>query len=323
MLKIGNLKLKSNLILAPMSGITDLPYRLLNRKFGCELAFIEMLNVRSLSHKSKKTKQMLSSTKSDSPLGVQLLAKEPKYILNALDVIKKYKFDIIDFNAACPARKVVARSEGAALLKDPKKLKKLLELIVKNSNLPISVKIRTGWDENSINARNVSVMAQDAGVSAIFIHGRTRMQEYSGEVDYKIIRHVKKSVSIPVVASGNVLSVELAKKMFDETGCDGLLVARGALGNPWIFNQIKDFLKNKKPPKPPDIDELIKVMTMHLDSYIDFYPKLMGVLIFRKFFIWYTKGLRNSRAFREPACKAKTRSQMIEVFEGFRKAYNE
>ncbi|MFB3851762.1 MAG: tRNA-dihydrouridine synthase, partial [Acidobacteriota bacterium] len=165
MLKIANLKLKSNLILAPMAGISDLPFRLLNRGFGAELAFVEMINARSISHKSKRTQAMLSSTLQDRPLGVQLLGCEEKFILRALDVLKQYKFDLLDFNAACPAKKVVRRQEGAGLLKDPKKLKKLLKLVVRNYSGPVTVKIRIGWDKESVNARVVALHAQDAGVA--------------------------------------------------------------------------------------------------------------------------------------------------------------
>ncbi len=193
MLKIGKLKLKSNLILAPMAGITDLPFRMLNRKFGCELAFIEMLNVRSISYKSRKTQQMLSSGPDDRPLGIQLLGKEPKYILRALDILKAYKFDVLDFNAACPAKKVVRRGEGASLMREPKQLNALLKLVVKNTKTPVTVKIRSGWDGNSRNAKEVALWAQDAGIKGLFIHGRTKMQGYSGGVDYRIIRKVKQA----------------------------------------------------------------------------------------------------------------------------------
>jgi len=255
MFKIGSLKLKSNLILAPMAGVTDLPFRMLCRKFGAELAFVEMINCRSISHKSRKTKHMLSTTAKDKPLGVQILGCEEKYILKALDVLKAYKFDILDFNAACPAKKVVRRGEGSALLKDPKKLAKLLKLLVKNSKIPVSVKIRLGWDKDSINAEKVALYAQDAGVSGLFIHGRTRIQEYGGNVDYAAIAKVKQAVNIPVIASGDVFSAQLAKKMLTETNCDGLVIARGSFGNPWIFKD-KGIFKNRQssPKARPDKD---------------------------------------------------------------------
>ncbi|MDD5060380.1 MAG: tRNA-dihydrouridine synthase, partial [Candidatus Omnitrophica bacterium] len=180
MLEIGKLKLKSNLIMSPMAGITDLPFRMLCRKFAAELAFVEMINCRSVSHKSRRTKQMLSTLPEDRPLGVQILGCEEQYILKSLEVLRNYKFDILDFNAACPAKKVARRGEGASLLREPKKLKKILKLIVKNAWLPVSIKMRLGWDKDSVNAKDIAVLAQDCGVNAIFIHGRTKTQEYSG-----------------------------------------------------------------------------------------------------------------------------------------------
>ena len=311
MLKIGNLQLKSNLILAPMSGITDLPFRMLNRKFGCELAFIEMLNCRSLSHKGARTLQMLSTYPKDKPLGVQILGCEERFILRALDVLKNHRFDILDFNAACPAKKVVRRGEGSSLLKEPTKLQKLLKLVVKNSKVPVTVKIRAGWDKDSVNAKEVALFAQDAGISGLFIHGRTKLQGYTGNVDYKVIRKVKEALEIPVIASGDIFSAQLIKKMIDETGCDAVAVARGALGNPWIFQQ--------SPNKPP-IDEITGVMVEHLNSCVDFYGQRNGVVIFRKFFGWYTKGFRRIRPLREKSSRAKTIDEMLNIIRSCAKA---
>jgi len=313
MIHIGKFKLKSNLILAPMAGITDLPFRMFNRAFGCELTFVEMLNVRSVGHKSKKTMQMLSTLPEDSPLGVQILGCEDKFILKAMDVIRKHKFDILDFNAACPVKKVVRRGEGSGLLKDPQKLAKLTGLIVKESDRPVTVKIRSGWDEDSINAREVALLCEDAGVDAVFIHGRTRMQGYGGTVDYAVIRDVKKAVNIPVIASGDILSPQLAKKMLDETGCDGLAVARGALGNPWIFKDITNFLKDGTIPHRQSEDVVVDTMMRHLDMCISFYGERVGVVIFRKFFAWYTRGFRKIRQLREKCSRVKTRAHMEEA----------
>jgi len=317
MLKIGNLKLSLPFILAPMSGVTDLPFRLINRKFGCELAFVEMINVRSLSYKSKRTERMLSADKKDRPLGIQLLGSEPQFILRGMDVLNKYKFDILDFNAACPEKKVTRRGEGASLLKEPKKLNQLLKLIVHNSKVPVTVKIRTGWDRNSINAKELALYAQDAGVKALFLHGRTKAQGYHGNVDYTTIRKVKKALSIPVIASGDIFSCELAKKMLEETGCDGVLVARGALGNPWIFRELSSFFTNGRTLKRPDIDEIGKVMLEHLNLCLDFYGPRIGVIIFRKFFSWYTKGHSATRILRKNACRAKTPQELIRIIEEF------
>lgn len=315
MFKIGSLNLKSNIILAPMAGITDLPFRMLSRKFGCQTTFVEMINCRCLGYKSKKTQKMLSSSPEDRPLGVQILGSESNYIEKALDVLRKYQFDILDFNAACPERKVTRRQEGASLLKDPKKLNLLLKILVKNSTVPVTVKIRSGWDKNSINAKEVALYAQDAGVKAVFIHGRTKEQGYKGNVDYGVIKEVKRALEVPLIASGDVLSAQLAKKMFDETGCDGLLVARGSLGNPWIFNEIKEFLKNGRLPLRPDKEELIKVMTEHLKSCVDYHGSRNGVVIYRKFFAWYTKSMDKVRKLRERTSRAKSQEEMLSIIK--------
>jgi len=315
MLKIGKLKLKSNLILSPMAGITDLPFRMLCRRFGVELAFVEMINCRSVSHKNRRTKQMLASLPKDKPLGIQILGCEEQYILRALEVLRGVEFDLLDFNAACPSKKVVRRGEGSGLLRDSKKLKKILKLVVKNSWLPVTVKIRLGWDKDSVNAKDIALLAQDCGVSALFIHGRTKVQGYSGQVDYNIIREVKKALDIPLVASGDVFSGLLAKKMFDETGCDGLAVARGSLGNPWIFKEIKEYLKSGKIMNRPNEIEIAKVLREHLDSSLDFYGEKNGVVIFRKFYIWYTKGMRKVRRLRERSSRAKTRLEVEKIIQ--------
>ena len=305
-----------------MAGISDLPFRLLNHRFGCELAFIEMINVRSLSYKVPKTKKMLSSGEEDRPLGIQILGCEEEFILKAIDILSAYKYDVMDFNAACPVKKVTRRGEGAGLLKDPKKLHKLLKIIVKNSSRPVTVKIRTGWNKDSINAKEAGLASQDAGVSALFIHGRDKEQGYSGKVDYKVIASVKKALDIPLIASGDVFSPELAKKMLDETGCDGLLVARGALGNPWIFKEIKEFLKDKKIIQRPGQEEIADVISEHFHSCIDFYGPAQGVKRFHKFFGWYTKGVPDVRGLREKAFRTKTKEGMLEIIQSFRKLTN-
>lgn len=315
MLKIGNLKLSSNLILSPMAGVSDLPFRLINRKFGCELAFVEMINVRSLCYKNERTKLMLATNLFDKPLGVQIVGSEEEYIIKAINILKDYKFDILDFNAACPVRKVTSKGSGASLLRCPEKLNKLLKIIVQSIKKPVTVKIRLGWDEKSINAKEVSLCAQESGIKALFIHGRSRSQGYSGSVDYKIIRVVKDSLKIPVIASGDILSAQFAKRMFDETGCDGIAVARGALGNPWIFKEIKEFIENGKLISGPSLKKIIKTMIKHINLCIDFYEEKIGIIIFRKFISWYTKGFYKVRSLRAKALHAKTKTELLKIIK--------
>ncbi|MFA5362827.1 MAG: tRNA dihydrouridine synthase DusB [Candidatus Omnitrophota bacterium] len=318
MLTIGSLQLRHPFILAPMSGVSDQPFRLLNRRFGCELAFVEMINARSLGYKSKKTKRLISTVPLDRPIGVQLLGSEAQYIERGLDILEEYSFDILDFNAACPERKVTRRGEGAALMKAPEKLRDLLKLVKERVRVPVTVKIRAGWDEQSINARDTALHAQDAGIDALFIHGRTKTQLYAGEVDYDVIREVKKSLSIPVIGSGDIFTGLLAKKMFDETGCDGVLVARGSFGNPWIFKELGEYLKKGVIPKAPEREETARVMNEHLAANTAFYGERMGVVIFRKFFTWYVKGFRKTRFLKEKSSHAATPSAMQAIIEEFR-----
>ena len=312
MLSIGNVTITPPLVLAPMAGISDLPYRLINRSFGCGLAFTEMIDASSLGYKSKNTLKMLSTTPDDRPLGIQLLGNDPEAIKRALEIVSEYDFDVIDFNAACPARKVVSKGKGAGLLREPLKLQKLLRLIVEHSDLPVTVKLRTGWDQTCVNAVELALRAQEAGVKGIFIHGRTMMQGYSGKVDYAMIKKIKKSVEIPVIASGDALTPLLIKKLFDETGCNGVAVARGALGNPWIFPETAEYLKSGSLPYRPDVNKLTQTMKEHLALNIQFKGEKTGVIRFRKFFPWYVRGMAvkklKSRAFR--SC---TRDEMLRL----------
>ncbi len=323
MLKIGELRLKTNVLLAPLAGISDSSFRLLCREFGAGFTFVEMINARAISHKNKKTKKMLTIAPNDRPIGVQLLGFEIPYLLKALDVLERYDFELLDFNAACPVKKVCRRGEGASLMKDPELLKKILTTLasaladapVGRIKKPLTIKIRSGWDQTSKNAVAIAQLAQDAGVKAIFIHGRDRNQFYKGTVDYKIIADVKKNVSIPVIASGDVWSAKHAKLMFEETGCDGILVARGALGNPWIFREIEEYLQNKRVITPPTVEEIVATMSKHLELAIDEHKEENAVPIMRKFVGWYLKGKRFVRPIRQKVNSLKTKKDFYDLME--------
>jgi len=313
-LSIGQVTVTSPLILAPMAGVSDLPFRLINRAFGCRLAFTEMISVNSLAHKSRNTLKMLLTAIDDRPLGVQILGEDPEIIKRALDILSEHTFAVMDFNAACPVDKVVSRGKGAGLLREPLKLQRILEVIVENSGVPVTVKIRSGWEEASVNAEETALRAQDAGVSGLFIHGRTRMQGYSGKVDYDIIRKVKKSLRIPVIASGDALTPDLIRKLFDETGCDGVAVARGALGNPWIFREAAEHLKNGTVPCRPDVHEIARTMKVHVDLNVAFHGEKAGIMLFRKFFAWYTRGMA-VKELKDRAFRAGTRDEMARLID--------
>jgi len=318
MLKIGSLHLPSNVLVAPLAGVSDSAYRLICREFGASFTFVEMINARALSHKNKITKKMLATDPKDKPIGVQLLGCEVPFIERAVGVLEKYDFDLLDFNAACPVKKVCGRGEGAALMKEPEKLREILISIASKWKKPLTIKIRSGWDESSKNAVEISRLAQDCGINAIFVHGRDRKQFYKGTVDYKIIADVKKSVAIPVIASGDIFSAQHAKKMFDETGCDGILVARGGLGNPWIFNEIDAYFKHGRLPAPPDTGQVIDTLLHHLDLSIAEHGEKNAVPIMRKFVGWYFKGRPFVRSLRQKINPAKTKKEFTEVIEALR-----
>lgn len=318
MLKIGPLTLKHPFLLAPMAGITDLPFRMICRSCGCELALVEMISARALVYENIKTEKMIRTHAEDRPLGIQLLGRDPEYVLKAMDILRKHEYDLIDFNAACPVTKVTSKGEGAGMMREPRRLGELLRAIVCHTDLPVTVKIRSGWDEHSVNAREVALYAQDAGIAGLFIHGRTRSQAYGGLVDYQVIREVKEAVDIPVIGSGDVFSPVMVKKMFDETGCDGVAIARGALGNPWIFRETDEFLDTGMLLSRPDRHEVAETMAAHLRSIAEYYSPMMAPVLFRKLFVWYTKGFRNVKPLKDRAFRAKTEDEMLELITEFR-----
>ncbi len=318
MLKIGNITLPFPCVLAPLSGVSDLPFRLVNRALGAPLAFTEMIDVRAISQRDKRTRKMLSSSPDDRPLGVQLLSNDEKYILSALDALSEYQYDLLDFNAACPTPKVTRKNKGAALLREPRKLGEILKVLVGHAKVPVTVKIRTGWDADSVNARDVALYAEDAGISALFIHGRTKTQGYSGTVDYRQIKEVKDALKVPVIASGDNITAVLIKKMFDETGCDGVAIARGALGNPWIFRETARFFEDGTVIERPGMDERIATIKKHLDLTIEHNGEQRGVGIFHKYFIWYTRGLRGTKPLRDKAFRTGTKRDLLDAIEELR-----
>jgi len=281
-----------------------------------------MIDVRSLYYSHKRTLKMLSSIPQDRPLGVQLLGKDPYFISKAVELLQKYSFDFLDFNAACPQKKIAAHGKGAGLLKTPVQLKELLQIMVKESAVPVTVKIRTGW-EDSRDAASVALHAQDAGIKALIVHGRTKNQLYSGGVDYEAIRRIKKALHIPVIASGDIFSGILAKKMFDETGCDAVAVARGALGNPWIFKEIKEYLKHGKIIPRPSLDEVGTIMKQHFAASVQFFGERIGVIDFRKFYIWYTHNFPQVRSLRSTLSKIKTQEEMLHLIDAFAESVRE
>ena len=318
MFTLGDIKLNTPVILPPLAGISSYPFRALNRKFGCEFSFLEMINCRSLVYSSKQTCEMMRFTGEELPLGIQLLGENEKFLLKALKKIRDLPFSMVDLNAACPQKKIISRGEGAYLLKTPKKLERLLKLMVKNCAKPVSLKMRLGWNDDS-RAGDIALSGQDAGIKAIFIHGRTKAQGYGGEVNYKAIARIKKKLKVPVIASGDILNAELAKKMFNETGCDAVTVARGALGNPWIFREIKEYIEKGKILKRPCVEDIIKTMKSHLKLSCDFYGSKRGLAHFKKFFIWYTRSFKGVKPLRGEITRLNTVERAIDMMSKFKK----
>jgi len=312
-LSIGGLNLRPGLVLAPLSALSDLPFRSVNRALGCELAYAQMINAGALIRDNRRTLALLASDPADRPLGVQLLGSDPDIVAAAVEKLSGCDIDLIDINAACPARKVVKRGHGAYLLKDPKALAALLRAAVCHSRYPVTVKIRTGWDDDSCRAVDIALRARDEGIKAIFIHGRTALQGHTGGVNFEAIREVKGKLDIPVIASGDALSPRLIGKIFNETGCDGVLIARGALGNPWIFRRTQELLTSGRTAPPPDRREIAEVMLRHLQASADHYGPERGTVFFRKHFTWYVKGLPGANSLRKRAFSARDAAGMLKI----------
>ncbi|MFH0947501.1 MAG: tRNA dihydrouridine synthase DusB [Elusimicrobiota bacterium] len=316
MLKIGNKEIPSNIIMAPMSGCTDLAFRTMVRKYGAKLCFFEMVDATSLIMKSAKTFQMLKTNSKDRPLAAQLIGSDPIQMLDGANILLDTVPDImfLDINSACPVQKVLKKKAGAYLMKSPRTLLKIAKTLSSKLHLPITVKIRTGYDKNDLSFLTDLVRRlEDSGISAIFIHGRTCKQMYSGEIDYTSIREVKNAVpQIPVFGSGNIFSPELAKKMFDETGCDGITVARGSLGTPWIFRDIERYLSTGKFVKPKNIDEKRTALEKHIRYVKKFRERSSegNVGFMKKITMWYTKGFPDARNIRNKICKIKNYGQL-------------
>ncbi len=318
-LQIGGVKFDSNLILAPMAGITDYPYRKLYRRYGCRGAFTEMVNAGSLTGLSEKTLRMLYTNRKDSPLGIQLVGNNREYILKAVKKINEMNFDFIDLNAGCPVKKVVNNGSGSALLKEPDKLVELVKLIKDNTKRPVTVKIRTGWDKDNVNAPLIAGRLSEAGVDAILIHGKTRAQMYRGCVDYQSIKKTVVAASVPVLASGNIFTPQQTKDMFKKTGCAGVIVARGSYGNPWIFKDIKNYLSGKPLPAVRPAKQVVKVMLEHLKYMNDFYGKKHGPLIYRKHFIHYTRYFTHTKSLRRKVFRTSSAEEVKALIKEFGK----
>ena len=317
-LKIGDVELENNLILAPMAGVTDKPFRIICKKFGPGLVCTEMGSSRAMFHNDQKTKRLFDTEGEKRPVSFQIFGSDEETLAYATKYVSGFA-DIIDFNMGCPAPKVVKNGDGSRLLLDLPKAKKMIETVVNNSSVPVTLKFRTGWDKEHIVATEVAKIAEECGVSAITIHGRTRSEYYSGKANLEIIRKVKESVNIPVIGNGDVVDEISAKEMLEKTGVDGIMIGRGSFGNPWIFREIKYYLETGEFLDKPKNTEKLEIIKEHINLAVEQKGEI-AIKELRKHIAWYVKGLKNSSEFRNNINKIETKEELEKALEEYFKS---
>ena len=321
MFKIGNVEIKNNVVMAPMAGISNSAYRTIIKEMGAGLIVAEMVSDKAITYGNKKTIDMLYMTDFERPIAQQIFGSDINSFVSAAKFIEnKMKPDIIDINMGCPVPKVaVSAQAGSALLKDPDKVYEIVKAVVNNVSVPVTVKIRSGWDSKTINAVEIAKVVEKAGASLITVHGRTRAQGYSGKVDLDIIKKVKENVSIPVIGNGDIKSCYDAKYMIDYTKCDAVMIGRGILGNPWLIKECVDYLENGIPPKEVTIEEKFNMIKRHMDLLLSTKNEKVALLEMRTHIAYYLKGIPGTKELKQKIFKTKTKKEIIDLLDDFLK----
>lgn len=321
-LQIGNVTLENNLILAPMAGVSDLPFRLLCREQGAGLVCMEMVSAKAILYKNRNTEELLTIDPKEHPVSLQLFGSDPDIISEIAKQIEERPFDILDLNMGCPVPKVVNNGDGSALMKNPRLAGEIIEKTARAIKKPLTVKIRKGFDDAHVNAVELAHIAQESGAAAVAVHGRTREQYYAGHADWDIIRQVKEAVSIPVIGNGDIRTPKDVAAMAEQTGCDGYMIARGAEGNPWIFRQILHYFETGEHLARPDFSEVTEMLLRHAKMQIDCKGDYTGIREIRKHAAWYTAGYRNSSKLRGRINEVENYEQLEALFREV-ESYNE
>lgn len=300
-MKIGNIEIKNSAALAPMAGVADCAFRELCASFGASYTVTEMVSSKGIHFNSKKSAELMELTERERPSGIQIFGDEPDTMAEAAVFAQQFNPDFIDINMGCPAPKISGNGAGASLMKNPKLCGDIVSKVVKAVNVPVTVKMRKGWDDDTVNCVEVAKIVEYNGASAVAVHGRTRQQYYKPPVDWDIIREVKSSLKIPVIGNGDVTSGQLAKKLYEHTGCDMIMVGRGALGRPWIFREINEFLKTGSLPTPPSTEEKLNIMLSQIERMCELKGEYLGIRQSRKHIVWYLKGFKGAASLRNEA----------------------
>lgn len=313
--RIGQIEIPGELVLGPMAGVTDLPFRMLCKEQGADLVYTEMISAKGIYYHNKNTEQLWQIRDEEHPVALQLFGSDPVLMAEMAKRIEERNFDILDLNMGCPVPKVVGNGEGSALMKDPKLAGEIIRAVSQAISKPVTAKFRKGFTEDQVNAVSFAKMAEENGAAAIAVHGRTREQYYSGKADWEIIRQVKEAVTIPVIASGDIFTPEDAVRCKRETGCDALMLARGARGNPWLFARTKAYLETGIVPEKPSVDEVTGMILRHARLQMEYKGEIMGIREMRKHVAWYTTGYAHSSQIRREVNQVETFSELEQLCE--------